>query len=100
MMIFDVSSIKSAGALAVTAFALLPFQSIGQNPFPEGAARDTVLLVCSQCHPLTRLIESNMRAADWEFILYDMVARGAPIHADQLELVRQYLIDSFAVDGQ
>jgi hypothetical protein len=41
-----------------------------------------------------------MSASDWEFTLYDMIARGAPVHEEQIEVVRQYLIDNFAVDGQ
>jgi hypothetical protein len=86
--------------LATSGLLVLPLSGFGQNPFPEGVARDTVLLVCSECHPLTRLIDSNMSASDWEFTLYDMIARGAPVHEEQIEVVRQYLIDNFAVDGQ
>jgi hypothetical protein len=86
--------------MLATAVVLYPLLAWSQNPFPDGPARETVVLVCSQCHALTRLTDSSMSAADWEFVLYDMIARGAPVHEEQLERVRQYLIDNFAVDGQ
>ena len=84
--------------LLLAAVCLIPFLAWSQNPFPEGEVRDTVLLVCSQCHPLTRLIDGDMTAQEWEFTLYDMIARGAPVHAEDIERVRQYLIDNFAID--
>ena len=36
-----------------------------------------------------------MTAEQWEFILYDMIARGAPVHAEDIERVKQYLVDNF-----
>lgn len=71
-----------------------------QTPFPEGPARDTVVVVCSQCHPLTRLLNSELSAAQWEIYLYDMVARGATIYDRDLERVKSYLIDNFATDAR
>ncbi len=59
-----------------------------------------MLLVCSQCHSLTRITDANLNAEEWEFTLYDMIARGAPVHEVDLALVRQYLIDNFAIDEQ
>jgi hypothetical protein len=71
-----------------------------QATFPESPVRDTVVVVCSQCHPLTRLLDSRMTAAEWETYLYDMVARGATIYDRDLESVRAYLIESFATDAR
>ena len=73
---------------------------ISENPFPEAEMRETVLLVCSQCHPLTRITEGDLTAEEWEFTLYDMIARGAPIHEEDIAFVREYLIDNFATDRQ
>ena len=84
--------------LLLAVVCLIPFLAWSQNPFPEGEVRDTVLLVCSQCHPLTRIIDVNMTTEEWEFILYDMIARGAPVHAEDIERVRQYLVDNFGTD--
>lgn len=84
--------------LLLAVVCLIPFLAWSQNPFPEGEVRDTVLLVCSQCHPLTRIIDGDMTTEEWEFILYDMIARGAPVHAEDIERVRQYLVDNFGTD--
>ena len=89
-----------AYALSVTTLFLIPFIGWTQNPFPEGPVRDTVVQVCSQCHPLTRIIDGDLRAEEWEATLYDMISRGAPLHEEDLELVRKYLVDNFAVGDQ
>lgn len=70
-----------------------------QDAFPPGPARDTVALVCSQCHPLTRIIDNRKSASEWEALLYDMVSRGATLYEDELEPVKAYLIDNFSADA-
>ncbi len=94
------NSWKLACWLSVATAFFIPFLGWGQDPFPNGKARNTVLLVCSQCHSLTRITDANLNAEEWEFTLYDMIARGAPVHEVDLALVRQYLIDNFAIDEQ
>jgi hypothetical protein len=91
---------KLACELTVAAAFLAPLPGLGQTPFPKGQARDTVLVVCSQCHPLTRLTDHDVSGEQWEFTLYDMIARGAPVHEEDLEIVRRYLIDNFSSDEQ
>lgn len=88
-----------AALLTVAALVLGPVFAWGQAPFPDGPARDAVVRACTACHPLTRITDNDLDADDWEFTLYDMIARGAPLHAEDLEAVRQYLIDNFATDG-
>lgn len=69
-----------------------------QGPFPPGEARDTIIIACSQCHVLTRITDNNLNAEQWEFTLYDMIARGAPVHENDVDNVRRYLIDNFATN--
>ena len=92
------NSSKLVCALAVATAVLIPVSGWSQAPFPEGQARDAVFLACVQCHPLTRITDGSLNAEEWEFTLYDMISRGAPIHEEDLALVRQYLIDNFAID--
>ncbi len=89
---------KLAPGIAVAAAVLCPAPGWGQGPFPEGEGRDKVILVCSQCHVLTRITDNDLSAEEWEFTLYDMIARGAPLHEADLENVRRYLIENFASD--
>ncbi len=94
------NSWKLACRLSVASVFLIPFLGWGQGPFPNGKARNTLFLVCSQCHSLARITDADLTAEEWEFTLYDMIARGAPVYEEDLALVRQYLIDNFAIDEQ
>ena len=87
-----------AALSTVTAVLLVPVFAWSQAPFPEGRARDAVFQACTPCHPLTRISDNDLDADEWEFTLYDMIARGAPLHEEDLEAVRRYLIDNFAVE--
>lgn len=89
---------KLALRLAVVTVILCPVPGWVQGPFPAGEARDTVIVVCSQCHVLTRITDNDLSAEEWEFTLYDMIARGAPLYESDLETVRRYLIENFATD--
>ena len=93
-----VSRSALAAATGFAAVVLGPVLAWSQAPFPDGPARDAVLRACTACHPVTRITDNDLDAAEWEFTLYDMIARGAPLHAEDLEAVRQYLIDNFATD--
>lgn len=68
------------------------------NPFPDGPGRDSMILACSQCHSIGKMLQADLNADDWRFIVYDMVARGAPLHVDEVPVVTQYLQDNFATD--
>ena len=56
---------------------------------------------CTLCHGFNNITDPHkeLTAEEWEFYFYDMVSRGAPIYEEDLETVKQYLIDTFAVDG-
>lgn len=71
-----------------------------QDLFPEEQGRETLFLVCVQCHSLSRITGVKMTAADWEFTLYDMISRGAPVHQKDIKNLKKYLIDNFAVEEQ
>jgi hypothetical protein len=58
---------------------------MGQNPFPEAPGRDTVFLVCSQCHSIGKMAGADLTADDWQFVVYDMIARGAPVQDDSID---------------
>ena len=92
------NSRKLAIRLAVASIILCPIVGWVQGPFPAGQGRDSVVIVCSQCHPLTRISDSALNAEQWELTLYDMIARGAPLHKKDLDNVRRYLIENFATD--
>ena len=81
-----------ATSLGLTTFAL------SQGTFPEGPGRDTLLVVCTQCHSLGKMVTAELTVDDWQFIVYDMISRGAPVHQEDIADLTKYLQDNFAVD--
>lgn len=71
-----------------------------QGDFPDAPGRDTLFLVCSQCHSIGKMKTAKLSAADWQFIVYDMIARGAPVYPDDIEELTRYLQENFASDKQ
>lgn len=69
-----------------------------QDMFPEGRGKETMFLVCVQCHSLSRITAAKMTADDWEFTLYDMIARGAPVYEKDIKVLKKYLINNYAVE--
>jgi hypothetical protein len=80
---------------------LLVFISISaqsQENFPEGPGRDAIFVSCTQCHGLDRFTRVSLNAEEWENAIYDMMARGAVVDIKDLENVRKYLVENFAVE--
>ena len=74
--------------------------AVSQESFPEGPGRDTLLLVCTQCHSLGKMVAAELTTEDWQFIVYDMISRGAPVHQEDIADLTKYLQDNFAIDKQ
>ena len=70
----------------------LPVQA---QSLPDGTGKDTVQLVCSQCHGLSQVTNSKMTTKEWEGVVNDMVARGTPLMDDELPVVIEYLAKNF-----
>ena len=85
--------------LLILTGSVLPLagQSLG---LPAGEGMEKILTACTACHGLDNITNSHKKltAEEWETYLYDMVARGAAIHKDEIEVVRRYLVDNFAVE--
>jgi hypothetical protein len=79
---------------------LAPTTALGQGA-EENRGMQLAVQACTYCHAFNNITDSHkeLTAEEWEFYFYDMVSRGAPIYEEDLEIVKQYLIDSFAVDG-
>jgi hypothetical protein len=76
---------------------LIPSLATAQG-FPDGEGRDAFLAACSACHALTRITDPHRKltAEEWEFHLYDMISRGAPVYEKDIEPIRRYLIENFS----
>jgi competence ComEA-like helix-hairpin-helix protein len=63
---------------------------------PEGPAKQTVQSVCNQCHSLTFVTNSRMTKPDWEYVVTDMIGRGAPLMEEEIQPVIDYLATNFS----
>ncbi|MSO18983.1 MAG: helix-hairpin-helix domain-containing protein [Acidobacteria bacterium] len=77
---------------AIMFAAALPAQAQG---LPDGAGKETVAGICTQCHSLAFVTESRLSKADWEYIVTDMIGRGAPLMEDEIQPVIDYLAANF-----
>jgi hypothetical protein len=79
---------------------LTPMTALGQGAEPDRGMQLAVQ-ACTYCHAFSNITDPHkpLNAEEWEFYFYEMVSRGAPIYEEDLEIVKQYLIDNFAVDG-
>ncbi|HEX6259593.1 MAG TPA: hypothetical protein VFZ51_02990 [Woeseiaceae bacterium] len=94
----SVAGISTVLALAAAAIMATGADTLAQNPFPEAPGRDVLVLACSQCHSIGKMVQADLTADDWQFIVYDMIARGAPVHADDMATLIRYLQDNFATE--
>jgi cytochrome c5 len=63
---------------------------------PEGPGRDLILQSCVQCHDVGIIISQRKTTAAWRRTVNEMIWRGAPLMADEAEVVINYLVASFA----
>jgi hypothetical protein len=77
---------------------LITLPAVAQGQLPEGNGRDIAITACTQCHGLNYLGDVNLTSAQWENALYDMIGRGAIVEKDDLEILRNYLVDNYATD--
>ena len=74
--------------------------TVSQESFPDAPGRDTLILACTQCHALGKMVAAELTADDWQFIVYDMIGRGAPVYQEDIADLTKYLQDNFAIDNK
>lgn len=92
-----ISTVAVAAAVMLWISVMAP-QATSQEAFPDEPGRDAMMLACTQCHSLGKMVIADLDRDDWEFVVYDMVGRGAPVHEEDLEDIIEYLQNNFATD--
>ena len=87
----------TAATVLIWCGALIPIAA-SQEAFPDEPGRDAMMLACTQCHSLGRMVTAQLTKDDWEFIVYDMIGRGAPVHEEDLADLVTYLQENLATD--
>lgn len=75
------------------ALALVPLGGRGQTPpvLPEGAGREIVERTCSQCHSLETVLRSRLTRRQWEARIDEMIAKGAKLSDEDIDVIADYL---------
>lgn len=87
-----------AAAILLAAVLAWSGRATSQAAFPDEPGRDTLMLVCTQCHSPAKILLADYSREDWQFIVYDMIARGAPLHQEDIAVLTKYLQDNYAND--
>jgi len=67
----------------------------GAQYLPAGDGRALVLQGCVQCHDLRNSVSQRKPEAAWRRTVDEMIWRGAPLMADEADVVTKYLTESF-----
>src|SRR5687768_18270256 len=58
---------------------------------PPGEGKALVTAQCGACHELKGTIQLRKSKPEWEAIVFDMVARGAPLTVEEADAIVAYL---------
>jgi mono/diheme cytochrome c family protein len=88
-----------AGSLFLFAITLGAVSSSGQSDehpsLPQGAGRDVMIRVCSQCHAPEMAADQQLDAAGWKSVVDQMAAKGAMATDAELDQIVSYLAAAF-----
>lgn len=62
---------------------------------PDGSGKALVATRCALCHDLERVVAVKRGRTAWPVIVADMVARDAPVTADEAKTISDYLDGNF-----
>jgi hypothetical protein len=84
---------RHSAALAATRPAPQLAKEVAQ--MPEGKGKDIIVVKCQVCHTVARIVISRRPKDEWEYLVGQMIARGAPITLEELPIVLDYLAANF-----
>ncbi|MPY90914.1 MAG: hypothetical protein GEU99_23740 [Luteitalea sp.] len=90
------------GAAATAVVAVAQVAALQGQPgddftayLPPGDGKALVTQQCTSCHDLQGVVRLRAVAAEWETLVLDMGARGAPIMLDDVDPLVKYLSTAF-----
>jgi cytochrome c5 len=86
-------------AICVGLFLMVPALAVllqsEADSMPEGEGKAMVTSVCTTCHSLGTVLSYRGNHDEWEQKVNDMIARGAQIFPDEMEIIVGYLAANF-----
>ena len=65
---------------------------------PPGEGRVLVLDSCSSCHNVKVIVHARLSRGGWTKSVNDMIQRGAPLFAEEIDPITNYLFAAFGPD--
>jgi len=90
---------KTSCAVLMAALLCSGLPAMGQQ-LPGGPGKELAEANCNSCHTLLSRVGSGYTANGWNTVLRMMANQGAPLPADQIEPLREYLTRSFPEKGR
>jgi cytochrome c5 len=92
-----VSSMVEKGAAVKTGDVqvLVNYLAAVYGPLPDGAGKQILLNICTQCHTLDRVKARGSSAEEWDELLMHMLNEGAPLSDAQYPVLLNYLARNF-----
>ena len=81
--------------LAIILGAFLLGTSVQAQDLPDGAGKELVMNVCTQCHDLARIISKRRTKEEWSDTVDKMAARGAMASDEEFDAIVTYLAKNF-----
>ncbi len=70
-------------------------QAVHAQDLPDGAGKDLVMNVCTQCHTLDRIAAKKATKEEWNRIVDNMAMRGAKASDEEFDTIVTYLAKNF-----
>jgi len=90
--------IAKPAKLATILAAFLLAASVQAQDLPDGAGKDVVMKVCTQCHDLARIISKKRTKEEWNDTVDKMATRGAKASDEEFDTIVTYLAKYFGKD--
>lgn len=62
---------------------------------PDGAGKDVVVKICTSCHDADNFTSKKHTKAEWKEVVDTMIAYGAEVSDDQVEIITTYLAKNY-----
>jgi quinoprotein glucose dehydrogenase len=89
MMIMKLATIVAAFLLAA---------SVQAQDLPDGAGKELVMTVCTQCHDTARIVSKRKTKMEWNDLVDSMAMRGAKGSDEEFDTIVNYLAKNFGKD--
>jgi mono/diheme cytochrome c family protein len=89
MMIMKLATIVAAFLLAA---------SVQAQDLPDGAGKELVMTVCTQCHDTARIVTKRKTKMEWNDLVDSMAMRGAKASDEEFDTIVNYLAKNFGKD--